>query len=167
MERAAAHVAALVVILCGLANAEVLDLLGANWAGDINTQGGLDAGMSGDEDTVVTALDYAGYGATAQVTVTLGEDYSTNAWVEFALGYRLNLQQTGFGAVLWDGRLVCACHPHHPYEQLRVKKVLLSTAEFDFSAGTHILSIVSGDAPGDNEGFFEVDAIQVTRIGQL
>ncbi|NIA15299.1 MAG: hypothetical protein GWP08_14615 [Nitrospiraceae bacterium] len=155
------------VLLLGVTHAEVFALSGANWSGDANTQGGLDSGMPGDEAALVAAVDYAGYSVSATMDVGLAQSYAGNAYVEFAVGYRMNADQTSVGTVLWDGVPVVTCHATHSQEQLRVRKVVLSTAGFDFSAGIHTLSITASDTPAIDSDFFEVDAIQLTRIGEF
>lgn len=145
---------------------EILSLLGANWLGDLYTEGGLDAGLPGDADTLVASADgFAGYPQKASLIVNLTLDYSRSVLVELTVGYRTNSMQTRVGTLLWDGQPILTCNAYAPTEQLQVKKVLLTTLDFSFAQGPHRLEIQAKDDPANDWDLFEVDAIGIHLIG--
>ncbi len=151
---------------CEALSGETLSLDGANWAGDANMTGGLDAGMAGDADALVASgSGYSSYPTTYDFAITLAEEYSRSPYVEFTIGFRLNSMQTSIGIVKWDGVPLCVCHANDAVEQLGAKRVRVATSEFDVSAGGHVLTVEAVDTPENTYDFFEVDAVQVLRVG--
>jgi hypothetical protein len=148
------------------AEGELFPLQGANWSGDVFTQGGIDSGLEGDSDALVVSADgYLGYPSHTSMVLTLQEDYSRAPFVEIEVGYRANSAQAPIGTLLWDGREVLACHPNQPEEGLLTKTARLSTTGFSFSKGSHILEIGTQGSSSNPTDLFEVDAIRIRRIG--
>ncbi len=145
---------------------EILSLAGANWSGDTNTLGGIDAGLEGDTDALVASADgYLGFPSQASLLIQVKEDYSRAPFVEFEIGYRVNSSQAATGIVLWEGQEVLACHPNHPGEGLLTKTIRISPTGFSLSRGTHLFEIKAMGDSSNSTDLFEVDAIRIRRIG--
>jgi hypothetical protein len=145
---------------------QVLGLAGANWTGDASTQGGLDDGLAGDKDTMTVSADgVLGFPASVSLAVNLTRDYSRNLQVAIWIGYRSNTQQAKVGTILWDGKPLSSCYGYGALEQLLTRKIIVNTSDFNFSPGSHTVTIQATNDVANDADFLEVDAIKIAPVG--
>ncbi|MCX7018272.1 MAG: hypothetical protein NTY46_04590 [Candidatus Sumerlaeota bacterium] len=142
-------------------------LAGANWSGDINTEGGLDAGMPGDRAALVASADNAmGFPPETTQTISLSSDYSINQFVDIVVGYRTNNQQTKIGMVYIDNVFVGSCPAYVSIGgQLRAKRFTVPSAKLPLKASAHVLKIKATNDTANPTDFFEIDALAFQRLG--
>lgn len=140
-----------------------------NDAGDVWTAGGLDysADSAFDVGRLTASGNSAnGYPPSVLTSVWVYNHYANNPYVEVQIGFRSNNMQTTKGKIYWDGRLLATCNPYGTTEGLKVIKVVANTAEYNFRAGRHTVTIEAKNTSNAYD-FFEIDAILLKRLGGI